>query len=67
MPERRLFVGNLPNDVSESTIEKLFGKYEVSKIEVKRKKVLDEESVFAFVNISAKHVDKCEYCRIRIT
>ncbi|XP_065213862.1 probable RNA-binding protein CG14230 [Planococcus citri] len=59
MGDRRLFVGNLPKDVSEPALENLFNKYKVSKIDIKRKKVLDDEAVFAFVNISSDNVDKC--------
>lgn len=61
MGDRRLFVGNLPKDVSESALGNLFNKYKVSKIDIKRKKVLDDEAVFAFINISSENVDKCKY------
>lgn len=61
MKEQRLFVGNLPNGTSESDLRKLFKKYNVSNVEIKRKNVLDQESIFAFVNVASNRLDSCKF------
>lgn len=60
MTETRLFVGNVPPNVSEEELQAEFGYYGVvNRIELKNK----EDKVFAFVNLetSEKLVDQCEY------
>lgn len=64
MAEKRLFIGNLPTNASESEVTKFFQKYDLTKIELKRKKVLDEETVFAFVNLPSENAEKCKFIHI---
>ena len=59
--KQRLFVGNLPVETTESDLQKLFKQFKVADVEIKRKKNLDDEVVFAYVNISKKRVDECTY------
>lgn len=61
MAEKRLYVGNLPNDTTERDLQKFFKKYGVSTIELKRKTGALLESTFAYVNISADGVNDCMY------
>lgn len=62
MKEQRIFVGNLPNSITENDLQKLFKKYGVINVEIKkRKSILDQESAFAYVNIPSKSTDNCKF------
>lgn len=59
MAEKRLYVGNLPNDTTERELQKFFKKFGASSAELKKKPGALQESTFAYVNILADKVDDC--------
>lgn len=68
MIEKRLFVGNLPLNISEKKIKKKFSGYgNVLDVEVKHRKDATDNviSTFAFVNIQADiaNLNDCKYLK----
>lgn len=60
MAEKRLYVGNLPNNTAERDLQKFFKKYGPTTIELKKKPGAVLESTFAYVNIAADKVNDCK-------